>query len=104
MRSRADIPAIREWLKTLDRTDYVPRRDYYSPDTLPEPLKGVSLGVIFLSADRSGKPTVNFFAGGGFNHWGATIGLEDMVIPESYLGFRYDAWLLVEPGVYVYAW
>jgi len=104
VKSRADIPAIRNWLKILDKEDYVPRRDYYSPDKLPEPVKGLGLGVVFLSADKSGKPTVNFSAGGGFHHWGATIGLEDMVIPESDLRFHYDALLLVQPGVYVYAW
>jgi len=104
VRSRADISAIRSWLKTLDKGDYVPRRDYYSPDTLPEPLKGLGLGMVSLSEDKSGNPEVNISAGGGFHHWGATIGLEDMVIPESDLRFHYDAWLLVEPGVYVYAW
>jgi len=104
VRSQADIPAIRNWLKTLDKEDYVPRRDYYSPDKLPEPVKGLGLGVVFLSADKSGKPTVNFYSGGGFHHWGVTIGLEDMEIPESDLSFHYDALLLVQPGVYVYGW
>ena len=105
VRSRADIPTIRNWLKTLDKSDYIPQRDYYSSiKLLPEPLKGLGLGGVSLSKDKNGNPEVNISAGGGFHHWGATIGLEDMVIPESDLRFHYDAWLLVEPGVYVYAW
>jgi len=104
VKSRADVPAIRNWLETLDKRDYVPQHDYYSADKLPEPLKRLGLGKVSLSKDNDGNPQVRISTGGGFNHWGAAIGLEDMVIPESDLSFHYDAWLLVEPGVYVYGW
>lgn len=104
VRSQADIPAIRDWLKTLDKKDYIPRRDYLLADELPEALKAMCFGVVSLSEDKNGNPEVYIFAGGGFHHWGATIGLEDMVISESDLEFRYECWLLVEPGVYVYEW
>lgn len=103
VRSRADIPAIRNWMKTLNKGDYVRRRDYYHSDKLPEAFKGLGLGGIFLSEDENGNPKVNFAAGGGFHHWGGIIGLRGLVIPESDIN-HYDAWLLVEPGVYVYAW
>lgn len=104
VRCQVDISSIREWLKTLDKADYIPRRDFYSSEKLPKPLQGLGLGMVYLSADKSGNPTVNFSAGGGFHHWGATIGMEDLVIPESDLKFSHDAWLIVEPGVYIYAW
>jgi hypothetical protein len=104
VRNQADIPAIRNWLKTLDKKDYIPRRDYLSADELPEALKAMCFGVVSLSEDKNGNPEVYIFAGGGFHHWGATIGMEDMVISESDLESRYECWLLVEPGVYVYEW
>ena len=104
VRSQADIPAIRNWLKTLDKKDYVPRRDYLSADEMPEPLKAMCFGVVSLSADKNGNPKINISAGGGFHHWGATIGLEDMEISESDLESQYECWLLIEPGVYVGEW
>ena len=104
VRSQSDIQAIRDWLKTLDKKDYIPRRDYLSADELPEALKAMCFGVVSLSEDKNGNPEVYIFAGGGFHHWGATIGLEDMVISESDLESRYECWLLVEPGVYVGEW
>ena len=104
VRNKADIPAIRNWLKTLDKKDYTPRRDYLSADELPEPLKAMCFGVVSLSEDKNGNPKVNISAGGGFHHWGAIIGMEDMEMPPSWLDGRFDSWLLVEPGVYVGEW
>ena len=104
VRSQADIPAIRDWLKTLDKKDYVGQSRSLPPEKIPEALKSMWLGVVSLSEDKNGNPKVQTFAGGGFHHWGATIGLEDMVISESDLESRYECWLLFEPGVYVYEW
>ena len=104
VRSKADIPAIRNWLKTLDKEDYAGDPGYLPPDKFPEALKAMCFGVVSLSEDKNGNPEVYIFAGGGFHHWGATIGLQDMVISESDLESRYECWLLVEPGVYVYEW
>jgi len=104
VRNQVDIPAIQNWLKTLDKEDYTPRRNYLSADELPEPLKWMSFGSVHLSVDENGNPFVDISAGGGFHHWGATIGMEDMVISESDLNSRYHSWLLVEPGFYVGEW
>jgi hypothetical protein len=104
VRNQVDIPAIQNWLKTLDKEDYTPRSDYLSADKLPEPLKWMSFGNVRLSEDKNGNPFVNISGGGGFFHWGATIGTEDMVISESDLDSRYHSWLLVEPGFYVGEW
>jgi len=56
------------------------------------------------TGDKNGNPFVVISAGGGFNHWGATIGLQDTVISECDLESRYHSWLLAEPGVYVGEW
>lgn len=105
VRSQADIPAIRDWLKTLDKEDYTGHPGYLPPDRFPESLKAMCFGVVSLSEDKNGNPEVHISAGGGFHHWGATIGLEDMEIPESDLDSLYNSsWLLVEPGVYVGEW
>jgi len=104
VRSQADIPAVRKWLKTLDKEDYAGHPVYLPPDELPESMKAGCFGVVSLSDDKNGNPEVHISAGGGFHHWGVTIGMEDMVISESDLDSRYDSWLLVEPGVYVGEW
>ena len=101
VRNQADIPAIRDWLKTLDKKDYVGQSRSLPPEKFPEALKSMWLGVVSLSEDMNGNPEVQIFAGGGFHHWEAIIGMEDMKISESDLEFRYHSWLLVEPGVYV---
>lgn len=104
VRTKVNIPAIRGWLRTLDEEDHKEHRSYRGPNKLPEPLRSLSLGVVSLSEDRNGNPQIRISGGGGFHHWGATIGLEDMEIPESDLETQYECWLLVEPGVYVYEW
>ena len=102
IRSKADIPAIRGWLRTLDKEDYSGHRKDLRPDKLPKPLKALSFGNVSLSEDQNGNHEVNISAGGGFFHWGATIGMEDMEIPEADLDSHYESWLLVEPGAYVF--
>jgi len=104
VRSQADIPAIRDWLKTLDKEDYAGHPGYLPPDKLPESMKAGCFGVVSLYEDKDGNPVVKISAGGGFHHWGITIGMGDMVISESDLDSRYECWLLVEPGVYVGEW
>jgi hypothetical protein len=104
IRNRADISAIRNWLKTLDKEDYDQHQNYVPYDQLPKSLKALKSGIVHLSYDKQGNPYVRILSGGGFSHWGVTIGMEDMEISESDLSFHYDLWLLVEPGVYIYLW
>lgn len=104
VRSQADIPAVRDWLKTLDKEDYAGHPGYVPPDELPESMKAGCFGIVSLYDDKNGNPVVRISAGGGFHHWGVTIGMEDMVISESDLNSLYECWLLVEPGVYVGEW
>ena len=98
IKSKADIPAIRDWLKTLNKEDY---DDYLPYNRLPESLKVLNPFGAALSADKNGNPLVRITWGAHGFHWGLTIGMEDMKIPASDLR-RYEGWLLVEPGVYVW--
>ena len=102
IRSRADIPAIRSWLRTFDKSAYQEPGDRVPPDKWPESLRTLKDGVVMLEADDNGNPQVRIIWGGGFFHWGVTIGLEDMEIPPSKLNDGYESWLLVEPGFYVW--
>jgi hypothetical protein len=103
IRSEADIPAIRDWLRTLDKEDFPELGDRLPRDKWPESLKALKPPrSVYLEADSNGRPQLRIIWGGGFFHWGVTIGLEDMEIPPSKLTDGYESWLLVEPGVYVW--
>jgi hypothetical protein len=102
IKSKADIPAIRAWLRTLAKSDYYEAINRLPPSQWPESLRAIKPGVVMLEADDNGNPRVRIIWGGGFFHWGVTIGLEDMKIPPSKLDEHYETWLLVEPGVYVF--
>jgi hypothetical protein len=105
VKSKADIPAIRDWLKTLDKVDPSVLPHDVPPSECPESLRALTHRRVYLVADKDGNPiAVNIFEGGGFFHWGATIGMENMEIPVSKLKDEYEVWLLAELGVYVYEW
>ncbi|MHC4510846.1 MAG: hypothetical protein ACYTAO_18135 [Planctomycetota bacterium] len=104
IRSKADIPAIRTWLKTLNKEQYKEPDDRVAPDEWPESLKVLNPPLIFAMVDRNGNPQVRIICAGVLLRWGMTIGMEDMKIPVSTLNDEYESWLLVEPGVYVYDW
>ena len=100
IRSRADIQAVRAWLRTLDEEDFPELGDWLPRDKWPESLKALKPPrSVVLEADNNGHHQVRIIWGGGFFHWGVTIGLE---IPPSRLNDGYESWLLVEPGVYVW--
>lgn len=104
IRSRADIPAIRAWLRTFDKSGYDEHGDRLPRDQWPESLRQVKPDVVILEVDQNGSPRIRIIWGGAIFHWGVTIGLEDMVIPPAKLSEWYEAWLPLEPGVYVYDW
>jgi hypothetical protein len=106
IRSKADIPAIRTWLRTLDRSDYDEYGHKLHVEKWPESLRKLKLsaGAVTLRADQNGKPQVEIIEGGAILHWGVTIGMEDMEIPVSNIKKWFASWLLVEPGVYVYVY
>jgi len=105
IRSRADIPAIRAWLRTFDKSAYQEPGDPVPPQQWPESLKALKPPWrVFREPDKKGNPQIRIVWGGAIFHWGTTIGMEDMEIPPAELDKHYEAWLLVEPGVYVYDW
>jgi hypothetical protein len=108
IRSKADIPAIRDWLKTLHKEDFMDSDDFGDPDIrlfpeqLPKSLKVFHSGYVKLNFDKSSNPQIDILWGGATFHWGVTIGMEDMeMTPPDFKGWA-ESWLLVEPGVYVY--
>jgi hypothetical protein len=104
IRSKADIPAIRAWLRTFDRGDYDEFGKRVPPKKWPEALRKLKPGggAVTLVADQNGNPQIRIVEGGAVLHWGLTIGMEDMEIPASNLKKWFAEWLLIEPGVYVY--
>ena len=104
VRSKADIPAIRDWLRTLSKEDYAKQAVSLPSSEWPKSLKALKPGAVLVSADKNDNPQIRISWGGGLFHWGVAIGMEDMVIPPSDLSRFAECWLLVEPGVYVYDW
>jgi hypothetical protein len=105
IRSKADIPAIRVWLRTFDKSAYQEPGDPVPRDQWPESLRALKPPWrVFLEPDKKGNPQIRIVWGGGIFHWGLTIGTEDMEIPPAELDDKFEAWLPVEPGVYVYDW
>ena len=103
IKSKADIKAIRDWMRTLDKEDYEDFSVRLPRDEWPKSLKVLNPNSITLLADQNGNPKVRIVWGGGFFHWGVEIGMEDMENLPSYFG-PLDEWLLIEPGVYVWNW
>lgn len=100
VKSNADISAVRNWVKTLDKEELSYYSQYSHYDELPEFVKEIG-GDVGFSKDSNGNPRASFLYGGGFFHWGVEIWAEDMKIPPSdYVSKR----MYVEPGVYIIAW
>jgi len=116
---RADIPAVQDWLGTLDPRDCEGQRlgDKIAPSqTFPDPPKYVPVppalagfaglrghGII-LSKDDEGRPMVRVFLGGGgpIGIWGATVGPRDMPVPPSDFSEHGEERLALAPGAYVW--
>ena len=114
MRSKADIEAIRDWLRTLGKEDCTGETirlfsDSHSfksewPDSIewPKSLKVLNPGYVNLDLDENGNPKVRLTWGGPPGHWGIEIGMDDMAIPRSDFS-RYGEYRLpLEPGGYVW--
>ena len=103
IKSRADISAIRDWLKTLETKDLTYYSQYSHRDELPEYVKAIG-GSIGISTDSNGNHVLHCSFGGGFDHWGVEIGAEDMKIPPSDYVSKAGYRMYVEPGFYIVAW
>jgi len=102
IRSKADIPAIRDWLKSLNKEDYTDHAGRLHSDKWPKSLKVLNPGKATLAMDENVNPEIVLWWGGGIQHWGVAIGTESMQISHSayrdYISYK----LPVEPGVYVW--
>ena len=114
IRSKADVEAIRDWLRTLSKEDctgetigliYVPgsfKMRWRDSMEWPESLKVFHPNYVKLDLDEKGNPKVRLTWGGPPGHWGVEIGMEDMQIPPSDFSEWGEYRLPVEPGVYVW--
>lgn len=114
MRSKVDIEAIRDWLRTLSKEDCTGETvrllsDSHSfkskwPDSIewPKSLKVFDPGYVELDLDENGNHKVRLTWGGPPGHWGIEIGMEDMEVPASDFS-RYGEYRLpLQPGAYVW--
>jgi hypothetical protein len=100
MRERADLAAIREWAKAnpgwKDQWDdkgggpVLARR--------PPFLRDLDCSDVEVSEDGT---TTRLWFGGGFGHWGLTVGPEDAPIPQPD-GHLYGLVLPMVPGAFVW--
>jgi hypothetical protein len=100
VRSKADIAAIRDLLRTFGKfgKQDQPGNTRIPYDDWPKSLKALNPNLVLLSTDKNGTVYIRLLWGGGFQHWGMVIGMENMDIPPSDSEYR----LLLEPGVYVW--
>jgi len=114
MRTEADIPAIRNWLRTLSKEDCTGatvclpstsnplERSWPNSFEWPKSLKVFEPGYVKLDLDENSQPRVRLTWGGPFGHWGIEIGMEDMKIPPSDFSEWGEYRLPLEPGAYVW--
>lgn len=115
IRSKADIEAIRNLLRTLQNENYSSvsielSRDSDSlkkqwPDSIewPKSLTVFNPNYVNLVLDDNRNPKVSLTWGGPFAHWGVVIGMEDMAIPPSDFRRGWGEYRLpLEPGAYVW--
>jgi hypothetical protein len=108
IRSRLDIKAVREWMKTYsenytDNEDNQSKNGYIPYNKLPDCLKPIRYGGAFIfGIQPDGNPIIQQNCGATFTHWGLTIGMEDMPFPDSqYFEEHGLFWMPVAPGIYV---
>jgi hypothetical protein len=103
IRCKADIEAIRDWLKTLSKEDYTDHAIRLPVDKWSKSLKVLNPDRVYLSTDENDNPKVRLMWGSGFlGHWGVEIGMEDMEIPPSDFSQWGEYRIPLEPGAYVW--
>ncbi len=104
IKSRADIPAIRDWLRTISDKDYAGKNpDAMMFEELPECLQVLDPGTPYTSRDENGHARLGLFWGSSrAGTWGVVIGMKDMKIPPSDYNEGGEYRLPLEPGVYVW--
>lgn len=101
MRSKADVEAIRDWLKRRGKEEPTGDAVRFISYGWPKSVKVLKPRYVNFDLDENGNPKVRLTWGGGFGHWGVEIGMEDMEIPPSDFSQFGEYRLPLEPGVYV---
>lgn len=102
MRSKADVGAIRDWLKTLTKEEFTGETANRSFGPYPKAVAALKPRYVNLDLDDNGNPKVRITWGGGFGHWGIEIGMPDMMIPSSDPRQFGEYRIPIQPGMY--AW
>lgn len=102
IKSKADIEAIRNWLKMLAKERCTGEAADLSFGGYPKSVKVLKPRYVRLDLDENGSPKVRLTWGGGFGHWGVEIRAQDTKIPPSDFSQFGEYRLPVQPGVY--AW
>jgi len=102
MRSKADVEAIRDWLKRRGKREPTSDTFRFISYGWPKSVKALNPSYVNLDLDENGNPKVRLHWGGPFGHWGVEIGMEDMDIPASDFGRFGEYRLPLEPGAYVW--
>ena len=86
---RADVDGIRGWLSAVDPNDYavkagsLPLGERVSPSYWPDSVRSLRPRSVWLFQDGYGGFAVRLRWGGGFFHWGLTVGGESIETPPS---------------------
>ena len=102
MRSKADVEAIRDWLKRRAKREPIGDTVRYISYGWPKSVKVLNPSYVNLDLDENGNPKVRLHWGGPFGHGGVEIGMEDMEIHPSDFSQFGEYRLPLEPGVYVW--
>ncbi|MEN6308990.1 MAG: hypothetical protein ABFD91_14675 [Anaerohalosphaeraceae bacterium] len=109
VQKEVDIPAIENWLKSLDSTTssrmYSSNEADFSKD-LPEFITRFNPPYVrFSDFEKEGR-AIEFEWGGAFGHWGLRIGPADMEMPEEGIieinQSKYETRHIIQPGVYIF--
>jgi hypothetical protein len=102
MKSKADVGAIRDWLKTLTEEHCTDGKADHSFGPWPKAVVALKPRYVNLDLDDKENLKVRLTWGGGFGHWGIEIGMPDMMIPPSDMRQYGEYRIPIQPGVY--AW
>ena len=100
---KINIKEAQAWLKTIIDENGKFKKEI-SHDDIPEFLKKAGYYRIYI--DEFENPLISSDHGGGFFHWGTTIGTEDMAYTESQINEKRkhdEEVLLIQPGFYAFA-
>lgn len=105
---RVDVVAIQSWLATLDPNGSIRRNGavdtQLAESELPSCIAQLAPKHVLMQSDETGRPTVRFFWGSGFNgSWGMEVGPRDMSTPPSDPRRSGEQYYPLSAGAYVWS-